>query len=278
MKKISEICITEKGNYEYEISYVLNDESLKANPIGTSEYDRILNDIEPDYTGVYCIKHPEGNLKTAMEYLNGSKQGLMQKFHSNGQKAYIGEYKEGLEEGVHESWYDNGKLRQKQTFAGGVLEGVAYHWFDNGQLLSETPCKNGVKEGIVKCWYDNGQLEAEWPYSNGKIADGLHIAYYNNSQVKSKTYYKNGKAHGIKKTWHRKTGKLIIIQGYYLGIKNGIVKKEIFCSDSDAGDSQYKIDWLLYNNERIEREELLEKLNEEGLYDEWKELGIILRN
>ena len=249
MRKISEIVVTEKGNYEYEISYSLKDESLPQSPTNKTQYDMMLNDIEPNYTGTYFIRYPDGKLH--VHYVNRCKHGLMKEYYANGKKKYCGEYQDGVKEGMHEIWHEN------------------------GQLFAETPYVNGAREGVERKWYDNSQIESEHSYSNDKLMDGIHHTYHRNGELLAEANYEDGVRHGLQREWHE-DGRLITVQGFYKGGKNGICSKKIYDSESIyLGVSNYEIDWHLHQNKQIAHEALLEILNEEGLHDEWNDLGII---
>jgi antitoxin component YwqK of YwqJK toxin-antitoxin module len=186
-------------------------------------------------------------------FVNGRKEGLIRKWHRNGQLKHEVNYVNGQEEGLERNWYDNGQLKHENNYVNGVREGFSRQWFENGQLKEEGNFKNnryhgnwafyhkngnkhaigafnesdgkgkgstGIpntnREGIWYLWYDNGQLEQEGKYVTGK-REGLSSQWHENGQLDLRGSFVNGKQEGLWPQWNEK-GNLVMEHNFVNGV------------------------------------------------------------
>jgi antitoxin component YwqK of YwqJK toxin-antitoxin module len=124
-------------------------------------------------------------------YNNGLRDGIWEKYLSNGQLIYKGSYKNGDRDGIWEEYYSNGQLYSKLSFKNGVADGIWEKYRSNGQLIYKGSYKNGERDGYWEWYHDNGQLMSKGSYKNDK-RDGYWEDYWWNGQLNSSGLYKNG--------------------------------------------------------------------------------------
>ncbi len=120
-----------------------------------------LNEHVKKISSIYSITCPicgdsvdnqyvrEGEWNTQLErvtYKNGKKDGLYEKYYSNGNVYERCNYEEGVLNGVCEFWYDTtGKRMKHMTYVNGKLEGSYKYWCQDGSIFESYEYKNGVR-------------------------------------------------------------------------------------------------------------------------------------
>jgi len=74
-----------------------------------------------------------------------------------------------IQNGLLQRWHANGEKHEESTFVNGRIEGLYQRWYVNGQKKEECIYVNGQREGLYQTWYANGEKEVECTYVNGKI-------------------------------------------------------------------------------------------------------------
>ena len=90
-------------------------------------------------------------LKSDMSILNG----IVKRWHDNGQLEFEATYKDGKVDGVTKMWHYNGQLKVEGTFKDGKENGIRKQWEENGQLLNEGTFKDGELISEKK-WDEDG--------------------------------------------------------------------------------------------------------------------------
>ncbi|MCW3103549.1 MAG: hypothetical protein JWO09_1989 [Bacteroidetes bacterium] len=173
--------------------------------------------------GMWTEYHPNGQIKSKGEYLNGKRIGEWVFYHPNGKVEQKGKYdKKGKAQGTWKWYYESGNLLREENYRNDLQDGMMTEYSDAGpdsvKVITKGEYVDGQKEGP---WtlelpdyreegsYKGGLRDGEWKHYytstgnlrfTGKFIDGVP----DGNQV---FYYPNGK--------ERQTGK------YVGGLKEG---------------------------------------------------------
>lgn len=121
------------------------------------------------HTGVIRISHPDGQKKSAIQYLKGRRHGLAIYWYSNGNKQSEFNYADDKLHGLGRYWYDDGQLQHEATYQRGLLHGIAKDWWPDGKPCSVEQFVNGRKHGRWRSWWPTGKLSEETNWQNGTL-------------------------------------------------------------------------------------------------------------
>jgi antitoxin component YwqK of YwqJK toxin-antitoxin module len=176
-------------------------------------------------SGKVTSKHPNGEIKSEANWIDGKQEGLETQWYDNGEKKSETNYVNGKREGlqtwwingkimaednfkdgkrVTESlwgWHENGEKADEDNFKDGKREGLTIHWHENGQKCFEFNYIDGKEEGLATWWHENGEKSTEVNYIDGK-EEGLKIQWHENGEKGAETNYVNGKQEGLHTWWH----------------------------------------------------------------------------
>lgn len=143
-------------------------------------------------SGIHYFK----SLEAAYFYELLIKQdGILIKWHDNGQKGAEGKYLNRMKSGKWESWYDNGQLESSGKYENGVQIGEWTNWHDNGNFSLDGKYEEGKKIGKWKRWFDNGIIKSEEEYLKGELS-GVSMTWFYSGTKSSEGSYLNGKKTG----------------------------------------------------------------------------------
>ena len=135
-----------------------------------------------------------------LTYVSDKKNGLEEKFFSNGTLKSKIYYKDNFKDGAYEIYtsnYDLSYLSEKSLYKNNRLESQE-RYYKNGQLLSRTIYSNGKKNGLHETYFTNGMPKEKIYYENGRETGFIEI-FYENGQLKEKRtsssreyFYTNG--------------------------------------------------------------------------------------
>lgn len=125
-------------------------------------------------------------------YLNGYREGVYTKFHTNGYVNVVTGYVHGKMEGqsvvaddrgqilerftyhndlLHGSYikFNRTRLKEKKEYVKGAVEGIVELYYPNGKIMERSNYTNGTRNGISQ-WFDQeGNLSIEYSYNNGEL-------------------------------------------------------------------------------------------------------------
>jgi hypothetical protein len=127
--------------------------------------------------GVHQKWHSNGTKYLETTNVNGKKHGLYQTWYSNGTKHEVTTYSNGKIHGLYQTYHPNGTKRVETTYSNGKIHGLYQAWWPNGTKYKETTSADGEIHGSYQEWYDNGNKYLETIYANGKM-HGLHQRYH----------------------------------------------------------------------------------------------------
>jgi antitoxin component YwqK of YwqJK toxin-antitoxin module len=128
---------------------------------GTGAEDKEVE--KKKFTGLRKTKHPNGNIRSECNYLNGRREGLCKTFYEDGTIHMEVEYKDGEKEGFAKWYYSNGKLYQEINYKDGWKDGYHREYYDNGNLKSEILFKEDKPAIGLKEYTKSGKLKTDYP-------------------------------------------------------------------------------------------------------------------
>ncbi|MFT5971192.1 MAG: antitoxin component YwqK of YwqJK toxin-antitoxin module, partial [Flavobacteriales bacterium] len=153
---------------------------------GTVKVDRsIINqtDESSQKQGYWEETDPNTKLKEAGAYIDGTKDGAWEYFHSSGVPTKIEHYAEGQLNGALISLTKRGYLRTMYHYTDGVKDGVQYEYHDGARVKKEESYTNGQLEGKYLVYYRTGKKQEEANYVNGQ-KDGVAKWYFDGNENK----------------------------------------------------------------------------------------------
>ncbi len=140
-----------KNNQSEEAESVKKDSEAKATTITSeSEYSKyITTPPNPDYTGDYIDKYPNGVIKFTGFFRFGKRHGQWMAFYESGIKWSECFYDQGKRHGSSQVFYPNGKLQYSGWFKNDKRDSIWYFYDDKGAEIDRRAFKDDVETGLV---------------------------------------------------------------------------------------------------------------------------------
>jgi len=116
--------------------------------------------------------HPNGNLKSEANYVNGKYHGSLKLYHENGKIALEGEFNAGEHYGIVTSYHENGnKSAQLEYNSLGLQTGESFEFYESGQLKGHQSSFDAMGEanGVFTHYHPNGHMSIRGRASGGQI-------------------------------------------------------------------------------------------------------------
>ena len=123
------------------------------------------------------------------------KNGILEKYYSNGKLQSKGVYTDGKKDGLWEEYFENGQLKSKGNYIKGRKEGFWQEYYKNGHLESKVNFVEGKKVGLFEMYHLDGKLLSRINYKDGK-ENGMMEVYHNNGELMMKGLFKDAKQLG----------------------------------------------------------------------------------
>lgn len=143
------------------------------------EIDKAILELRPNeglmyynnepFTGFSVISYSNGLTAEKIEYLNGLRHGLYEKWFRDGTLSFQSRYENGLQHGKTISWWNNAHKRSQSNFENGVAQGAQFQWYTNGSIFKEIHLVDGREQGMQKSYRQNGKLYNNYEAKNGRI-------------------------------------------------------------------------------------------------------------
>ncbi len=173
--------------------------------------------------GPWVEYHPNGQIKSKGEYLNGRRIGEWIFYYANGKVEQKGKYdKKGKAQGPWKWYYETGNLWREETYRNDLQDGTMTEYSDNGpdsvKVITKGDYVDGLKEGPwmleLPDYREEGSYKAdlrdgEWkhyytitnkPRFTGKfldgVPDGLQVFYYPDGRERQTGKYVGGLKEG----------------------------------------------------------------------------------
>lgn len=121
------------------------------------------------FNGKLRLYYPSGVVSADIEYQNGVKNGVQQKFYTDGKQRAYAVFANGKVQGGASFYYPNGRMEFEEQFDNGVLNGIRRGFYEDGTLKLEETYVSGFKDGRERRYYPNGKLQAELFFDHGKV-------------------------------------------------------------------------------------------------------------
>jgi antitoxin component YwqK of YwqJK toxin-antitoxin module len=177
-----------------------------------------------------CREYVNGSLVRMNTYVNGRKEGLGVRYHSNGfvhSKWMVDVNGKVIDECVYsendnvrnvETKYPDGIVHSNVIYKNKLLDGTAMYYYENGKVSAKMNYKDGKQHGCCEVYWPNGQLRNTCQYFND-LKDGEFCEYNELGRLCKTTSYARGIENGysfeyndngtIKKTHFYKRGNLL---------------------------------------------------------------------
>lgn len=190
---LGEITAVEQG-YRLQVNY----------PSGKVRLETLLDQADLNQAtqiGDYRLYYESGQLlQRGNRDQQGRYQGMVFRYHENGQVHREIPYLDGLVHGVYNIFSQEGQLLRKQHVQQQKRHGKDLHYHANGKLRIEAHYVAGNKEGATKRWNADGILLRREHYKNDKLT-GLSEEFYADGELKSSREFDNGKSVGEHQSW-----------------------------------------------------------------------------
>lgn len=135
----------------------------------------------------------EDNVKyiRLVEYLNGEKNGILERYFLNGKINLKKEYLKGEANGMEIGYYENGKINYSCNYKNNKVEGENIIFYENGAISCKRFWKNGKQDGKYTSFYANGGIKYDANYINGD-REGKCVWYDENGGITTERNYHNG--------------------------------------------------------------------------------------
>jgi uncharacterized protein len=177
--------------------------------------------------------HPNGELKSQGEYLNGKRILDWTFYHPNKKTEQKGKYdKKGRAQGIWKWYYESGNLLREENYRNDLRDGTMTEYADSGKIITKGDYLDGLKEGPwmleLPEYKEEGSFKAdlrdgEWKHyytETGKyrfvgkfidgIPDGMQTFYYPSGKEKQTGKYVGGLKEGDWRFYDETTGILFL--------------------------------------------------------------------
>ncbi len=151
--------------------------------VNTTENEMVINKVElelkPNLGLMYyqnqpfngtSVRYYSENFKVeSIQFVNGKRHGIYQKWFPDGSLSFEAYYANGLQHGKAKSWWKNGNLRSEANYTNGIVNGIQKQWYKSGAKFKEMTIVNGKEEGMQKAWRENGKIYNNYEAKNGRI-------------------------------------------------------------------------------------------------------------
>ena len=225
-----------KGEFNLNSDWIVTD---KDTQIFTSFTSKLVLDFSNEALYNGSVDGPLLKLNK----INGTVDGIFEKYYDNGQLEYKGTFKSGQLDGVFERYFSNGQLNIRAEYKDGVLngmyegrgikvkykngnyDGIYERYNNNNKLIERIEYSDGIKNGVYELYNDNGEKIIRKGNYKNDLEDGIweYFGYDIDGNIESysKINYKNGERDGISEEYHG-NGKLFKKGKYKNGEKDGI--------------------------------------------------------
>jgi antitoxin component YwqK of YwqJK toxin-antitoxin module len=231
--------------------------------------------------------------------------GIVEYYHSNGQKKEEISYKEGIKHGHYKAWDEEGHIKSEKNYKNKSRHGafrdwhkVKYgvkpntlkkemfykdnekdstytSWFGNGNIKEQQQYDMGLRIGVFKRYHSNGQLFSEVHFDSTGQQNGPSNAWYPDGQMMNKMTMVNGTPEGLSQEWYE-DGQLKNEMTYKLGKFHGELKrwnKEGEILYETTFDNGTGINKTFSSNDKIMHEGSLVEGMKDGVHKYWYDNG-----
>lgn len=120
--------------------------------------------------GVWKKYHPNGKLRSEINFIAGRPHGAYTTYYPNGQTEEKGNWEDNQNTGEFKRFYPNGKPQQHFFFTdSGKRNGTQYYFHENGNPSLIVDIANGKESGQYKRFASDGKLVEDRTFENGKV-------------------------------------------------------------------------------------------------------------
>jgi hypothetical protein len=143
--------------------------TVASDVLATRVHDGWITLHGEPFTGIAIGTHDGGRIAERVEFVEGRKHGLTERWYGDGTQAFRATYRDGRRDGTVQSWWPDGTLRSQAHFDDGVADGIQREWYRSGALFKELKLADGRESGLQRAWRENGALYANYVAKDGRI-------------------------------------------------------------------------------------------------------------
>lgn len=125
--------------------------------IAQSDSAKLVNELnkfqiqppDPDYSGDYVTKYPNGIIKFSGFFRFGKRHGQWMAFYDNGKKWSECFYDKGKKHGLTQVFHPNGELFYTGWYKEDAKDSLWFFYNDKGQEVDRRAYNKGVETGLV---------------------------------------------------------------------------------------------------------------------------------
>jgi antitoxin component YwqK of YwqJK toxin-antitoxin module len=133
--------------------------------------------------GVFEKFNSNGSLFEKAHYEKDTLQGKRLIYHPSGNQEIEEYYVDGVLDGPFKTWYEDSALELEGQYADGVMTGKWKRYYKNGGVMEEVTFADNLENGPFVEYHENGNLKAEGHYRNGDREQGLLKLYDENGEL-----------------------------------------------------------------------------------------------
>jgi antitoxin component YwqK of YwqJK toxin-antitoxin module len=172
--------------------------------------------------------HPNGTVRSIIEYKGKKEHGLSVYYRDDGSKKLEIQLINGKKEGKMTRWFTGQKVESESFYKNDLLDGIERIYNRQGELITEIHYKEGKKNGYYASWHARGLLKEEGAFYDDLFDGEWHYFDKRGFPVGEASFYKgNGTLIA-----YDEEGNLMKITHYVQNLKDGIEIE--FASNGDT--------------------------------------------
>ncbi len=123
--------------------------------------------------GLWRTYYKSGNIKSAINFKNGSVDGIVIFYYDDEQQSISAKarFRKNKMVGVYREYYRNGVRKLQLEYDDGVADGIIEFYYPNGVLKIQGSYKNGLKHGKWHYYNEDGELFNKIKWKKGEKKD-----------------------------------------------------------------------------------------------------------
>ena len=138
------------------------------------------------------------------QLVQGSHDGIIEYYYTNGNIQAIVNYKFGKLNGSFKSYYANGAIQSEGYFKNNKRKGFWKFYFQDGKVKQKSNYRYGKLRGYFRSYYKSGQMKSEGNFIDIEEKQGLWKYYDKNGKLREEQVYKDGTL--VEKKWFNENG------------------------------------------------------------------------
>lgn len=189
-KKINESQVRISNGIAYELNQEIAYSGKVISYYESGKLQKVINYLNGTKHGLMITYFEDGKKDTEINYIKGKKDGLCIYWDKNGNKTVEVSFKDDEKDGKYIFWNEKGIITEEGFYKRDEMDSLWLFWNNNGKKIMQGNYKFDKKEGIWTIYDENEYKEEEGNFRNGD-KDGIWIFWDENGN-KNTREYENG--------------------------------------------------------------------------------------